>query len=57
MLSNSLLYSWSELVSCTRLNPTLNNVNDDDDDLNCSSAFAVIQETAKTVVILISFIV
>ena len=28
--SNSLLYSWNESVSCTRLDPTLDNVNDDD---------------------------
>ena len=32
MLSNSLLYSRNVFVPCTRLNPTLNNVNDDDDD-------------------------
>ena len=31
ILSNSLLYSWNELVSCTRLNPTINNVNDDEE--------------------------
>ena len=31
VLSNSSLYSWSELVSCTTLNLTLDNVNDDDE--------------------------
>ena len=32
LLGFFLSFSWNKLVRCTRLNPTINNVYDDDDD-------------------------